>query len=121
VSSLQEQLLADATMLRRAVNALVASQEKVVERLRLALDEQQAELDRQVLRASLLRERFGEGHIETSNAMHEMEDALKPVSETRALLDRQRQILDLYRAKQSEVQALPGGESERLTLADFTA
>ena len=53
--------------------------------------------------------------------MHEMEDALKPVSETRALLDRQRQILDLYRAKQSEVQALPGGESERLTLADFTA
>ena len=45
----------------------------------------------------------------------------QPLNETRTALDRQRQILELYRAKQSEVQALPGGESERLTLADFTA
>ena len=121
MSSLQEQLLADATRLRRAINALVASQEKVVERLRMQLEEQQGELDRQVLRASLLRERFGESHIETINAIHDLEDASKPVSETRLALERQRQILDLYRAKQAEVQALPGGESERLTLADFTA
>jgi len=121
VSSLQEQLLADASRLRRAINALVTTQERVVERLRATFEEQQAELDRQVLRLALLRERFGDNHIETINAIRDAEEASKPLAETRLALERQRQILDLYRTKQSEVKELPGGESERLTLADFTA
>ena len=121
MSSLQEQLLADASRLRRAINALVATQERVVERLRATFEEQQAELDRQVLRLALLRERFGDNHIETINAIRDAEEASKPLAETRLALERQRQILDLYRTKQSEVKELHGGESERLTLADFTA
>ncbi|GEM_PF-3811374 len=121
MSSLQEQLFADTARLRRAIDALVATQEQVVKRLRAQLDEHQAELDRQVLRLALLRERFGEGHIETINAMRDAEEASKPLAETRAALERQRQLLELYRTKQVEVQALPGGETERLTLADFTA
>jgi uncharacterized coiled-coil protein SlyX len=121
VSSLQEQLFADTARLRRAINALVLSQEKAVERLLAALEEQQAELDRHVLRIALLRDRFGDGNIETTNAMRDAEDASKPVTETRNALERQRQILDIYRTKWREVQSLPGSESERLTLADFTA
>jgi uncharacterized coiled-coil protein SlyX len=121
VSSLQEQLLADTTRLRRAINALVSTQDRVVERLRAAFEEQQAELDKQILRLALLRERFGDSHIETINAIRDAEDANKPLTETRLALERQRQILDLYRSKQNEVKSLPGSESERLTLADFTA
>jgi uncharacterized coiled-coil protein SlyX len=121
LSSLQEQLLADTARLRRAINALVISQERVVERLRSALEEQQSELDKFVLRLALLRDRFGDSNIETINAMRDAEDASKPVNETRAALERQRLILEVFRAKHAEVQALPGAESERLTLADFTA
>ncbi len=121
MSSLQEQLFADTARLRRAVNALVLVQERTVERLRAALEEQQAELDRHVLRIALLRERFGDGNIETINSMRDAEDASKPVTETRTAFERQRQILEVYRAKQAEVASLPGSESERLTLADFTA
>ena len=121
VSSLQEQLFADTARLRRAISALVLTQERAVERLVAALDEQQAELDRHVLRIALLRDRFGDGNVETTNAMRDAEDASKPVTETRMALERQRQILEIYRVKWREVQSLPGSESERLTLADFTA
>jgi uncharacterized coiled-coil protein SlyX len=120
VSSLQEQLLNDTARLRRAINALVISQERVVERLRTTLDEQQAELDKHVLRLALLRDRFGEANMETIAAMRDAEDASKPVTETRTALERQRQIREVFRSKHNEVQALPGAESERLTLADFT-
>ena len=120
MSSLQEQLFADTARLRRAVNALVSTQERIVARLRAQLEEQQADLDREVLRLALLRQRFGESHTETINAMRDAEEASKPLTETRQAFERQRQILELYRGKQAEVVALPGGESERLTLADFT-
>lgn len=93
-----EQLASEPERLGQMLVRLVDEQQAAVGRLEALLAEYAAQLDQQVLRTLLLRQRFGAGHGEVMEAERRAEDASKPVTELRGMLERQREVLGLYQA-----------------------
>lgn len=91
-------LSADPERLRRGLTRLVEDQQAYVERLERLLSEYLTQLDVNVLRFLMLRQKFGPGHSETMDAERKTEDASKPVTELRGVVSRQREILALFRS-----------------------
>lgn len=88
--------------LRGGLVQLAEDQEANVTRLEHIFGDYISKLDQNVLRYLMLRQRFGAGHGETLEAERVMEDSSKPVTELRGVLQRQREILEVFKGHLQE-------------------
>ncbi|MBI4494415.1 MAG: hypothetical protein HY690_16655 [Chloroflexi bacterium] len=91
-----DQLAGDPERLRRALLQVTDDQRALVRRMEDIFEGYVAQLDQHVLRLLMLRRRYGPGHSDTQEEERRTEDASKPVTELRGVLERQRELLALY-------------------------
>jgi hypothetical protein len=100
-----EVLTEDRKRVRKALQSLIADQERKVAELRATLAEHAEALDQHVLRTMIFRYTFGPGQTDTLSAEIEAQEASRPVTEETVQLERELEILRAFRSALEQIDA----------------
>ncbi len=92
-----DELSEDRARVVKALNSLIEEQEELVRDLNDALTEYREVLDRLIVRTMIYRNIFGATQSHTVMAEKDAQDASRPVTETTAQLERETEVLGVYR------------------------
>ena len=110
MASYVDELSEDRQRVSKALNTLIAEQEELVRDLSDALNEYRDVLDRLIIRTMIYRNIYGATQGQTVMAEKDAQDASRPVTETAAQLERETEVLRVYREAVKQVDSgLPLG------------
>jgi hypothetical protein len=92
-----DELTEDRGRVLKALTSLIEEQEELVRDLTDALTEYREVLDRAILRTMIYRNVFGATQTQSIMAEKDAQDASRPVTETTAQVERESEVLRVYR------------------------
>jgi hypothetical protein len=99
-----DELTDDRGRIVKALTILIEEQEEIIRDLTRALMEYRDTLDRNIVRAMIFRSLYGPAQTFTQMAEVDAQEASSPVNETTVRLEREMQVLRVYREALKQVE-----------------